>query len=367
MARFYDVKRSLCNKCALLGIPVSGIFELTARCNLQCRMCYVRLTPEQIRARGEERTADQWLEKVARDAGMAFLLLTGGEPTLREDFCKLYEGLAKIGISISINTNGTLLTQPIRQLWHRLPPAQVNITLYGTCREDYDALCGNPDAFDAVLEALDWLKSEGILVHLNTTIVPTNYHKWEALEAFAKERGLELRMTTYCFPPNRRDCSCFERLEPELAGELLVKDTFYREGAAGILRKARDLDHSLPERSCELDLGEPMQCVAGRSQFWVNWDGSMTPCAMLTTPKAYPFRDGFQKAWEQLGQLCKSIRLCPECVNCPEQRSCLNCAAVTFAETGAFAGKPEYMCHLNRAYRTALLELAARLEEPQAT
>lgn len=364
MSRCSDVRRSLSRKCAALGIPVSGIFELTPRCNLRCRMCYVRLTPEEMKPLGCERTAEQWLAlaREAREGGMAFLLITGGEPTLRSDFCQLYEQLAQMGLSISINTNGTLLTRELRDLWHRLPPAQVNITLYGTCREDYDVLCSNPDAYDAVIDALDWLRSEGILVHLNTTIVPTNYHKWEQLEAFAKSRSLELRMTAYCFPPTRRDRCCFERLEPETAGELMVKDVLYREGPRGILRRARDLDTPLP-RSCELDNGEPMQCLAGRSQFWVNWNGTMTPCAMLTAPVADPFRDGFMNAWEQLRQLCAPIRLCPECAGCPEQKSCMNCAAVTFAETGDFAGKPEYMCRMNRTYRETLLKLAAQLEE----
>jgi MoaA/NifB/PqqE/SkfB family radical SAM enzyme len=313
---------------------------------------------------GQERTTEQWLElaRQARDSGMVFLLLTGGEPTLRSDFCELYEALAQMGLSISINTNGTLITPQLRQLWHRLPPAQVNITLYGTERADYDALCGNPDAFDAVIEALDWLQEEGILVHLNTTVVPANHYKWQQLEAFAKERSLELRMTVYCFPPTRRDQSCFQRLEPEEAGALLVKDTLYREGPEGIVRKARDLDIPLP-KGCELDNGEPMQCLAGRSQFWVTWRGDMTPCAMLTAPVTHPFRDRFETAWEALKFQCKSIRLCPDCVDCPDRKSCMNCAAVTFSETGDFAGKPEYMCRLNRAYRKTLLDLAEQLHQ----
>lgn len=354
-----DIRRVLCRKCAALGIPVSGMFELTPRCNLQCKMCYIRLTPDQMAPLGRERTAAEWLQMgvQARDAGLAFLLITGGEPTLREDFCEIWEGLAQMGLSLTINTNGTLLTPRIKELWHRLPPAQVNITLYGTSREDYEVLCNNAAAFDAVVEALDWLKAEGILVHLNTTMVPTNYPKWEQIEEFAKQRGLELRVTAYCFPPTRRDCTCFERLEPEVAGELIVKDVLYRQGVDVVRRKAADLDTPVPH-SCELDNGEPMSCLAGRCQFWLTWNGAMTPCGMLTQPAVYPFRDGFVGAWEQLRQLCEPIRLCPECVDCPEQRSCMNCAAVTFAETGRFDGKPEYMCRLNKAYRQAVQDIA---------
>ena len=356
------IRRHLTRKCAALGIPACGNFELTARCNLRCKMCYVRLTPEQMAPIGRERTAEEWLElgRIAKDAGMVFLLITGGEPTLRTDFAQIYEGLAQMGLSISINTNGTLLTPELKALWHRLPPAQVNVTLYGTSREDYDALCGNPDAFDAVIDALDWLKNEGILIHLNTTIVPTNVHKWMEIEEFAKARDLELRMTVYCFPPNRRGFHCFERLEPEDAGEMIVRDVYYREGADSIKARAKDLQSPQPN-ACELDNGEPMQCMAGRSQFWLTWHGEMTPCAMLTQPVTRPFEDGFLTAWEELKQKCQPIRLCPDCVNCPDQKSCMNCAAVTFAETGRFDGKPEYMCRMNRAYLKSLKDLAETL------
>ena len=66
-----DIRRALSRKCAALGIPVSGIFELTPRCNLQCSMCYVRLTPEEMAPFGQERTTAQWLDlaEKARDSG----------------------------------------------------------------------------------------------------------------------------------------------------------------------------------------------------------------------------------------------------------------------------------------------------------
>lgn len=362
-----EIRRNLCRQCAALGIPVSGIFELTPRCNLRCRMCYVRLTPEQMAPIGRERTAQEWLDlaQECKDAGMVFLLITGGEPTLRPDFGEIYENLAQMGLSISINTNGTLLTPEIKDLWHRLPPAQVNITLYGVCREDYAELCGNGEAFDAVVDALDWLRDEGILVHLNTTMTPTNYPKWMELEDFAKARDLELRMTNYCFPPTRRSqcdsCSDFARLTPEEAGKMTAQDILYREGIDAIKLRAKNLSAPL-QRSCDLENGEPMQCLAGSSQFWLTWDGRMTPCGMLDTPATKPFEKGFLPAWEETRKLCSAIRLCPECTACPEKKSCMNCAAVTYAETGRFDGKPEYMCRLNKAYRETVTKMAEEAE-----
>lgn len=357
-----EIKRVLTRRCANLGIPVSGIFELTPRCNLRCKMCYVRLTPEQMAPLGRELTSEDWisLAKQCKDAGLVFLLLTGGEPTLRKDFPEIYEQLATMGLSLSINTNGTLLTDEIKGLWHRLPPAQVNITIYGVCREDYEALCGDGSAFDRVCEAINWLRKENILVHLNTTITPVNYNKWTEIEEFAKNMGAELRMTGYCFPPTRRtDCdSCkeYSRLSPEQSGELVALDIFYREGIEGIRKRALGLDAPM-QRTCELDVGDPISCMAGRSQFWLTWHGKLTPCGMLNTPCIELTQEGFLPAWEKLKEVCANIRLCPECTSCPEQKSCMNCAAVTFAETGRFDGKPEYMCRLNRSLRQTIAKI----------
>ena len=55
-----------------LGLPIAGNFELTARCNFNCPMCYVHLSNEQVEARGGELSAQQWLQiaKAAKDRGI---------------------------------------------------------------------------------------------------------------------------------------------------------------------------------------------------------------------------------------------------------------------------------------------------------
>lgn len=94
-----------------LGLPIAGNFELTARCNFNCPMCYVHMTQEQVDAVGKELTAQQWLDiaKAAKDRGMVFALLTGGEPLVRKDFFEIYDGMREMGILISINSNGSML------------------------------------------------------------------------------------------------------------------------------------------------------------------------------------------------------------------------------------------------------------------
>ena len=73
-------------------------------------------------------------------------------------------------------------TEELKEVFHRLPPAQVNITLYGINKEQYKALCGNPKAYDNMLDAVEWLRKEGILLHMNATMIPDNVEYWEAFE-----------------------------------------------------------------------------------------------------------------------------------------------------------------------------------------
>ena len=84
------VAKYLHMKGSQLGLPIGGTFELTPRCNFNCKMCYVHLTQEEQERRGRELTTEEWLRigKDAKDAGMVFLLLTGGEPTTIDRFDK---------------------------------------------------------------------------------------------------------------------------------------------------------------------------------------------------------------------------------------------------------------------------------------
>ncbi|MDD6642867.1 MAG: radical SAM protein [Firmicutes bacterium] len=350
----YDVpiKQRLQAKAALAGIPILGTFELTPRCNFQCKMCYVRLTPEEMQPLGRERTAEEWLSlgRTAFDAGMTFLLLTGGEPLLRPDFPQIYEGLAKLGLSVSLNTNGTLISEEIRALFLRYPPAQVNITLYGTTRETYAALCGNADGFDRVTDALHWLKAQSILVNLNATLTPWNVNEWAAMEAFAAAEQLNYRPTIYTFPPARRSSADnYARLSAEKIGRMLAAKEVAGKSPEHIKQFLQESEYVAAPQKPAAE-GEPLHCFAGKSQFWVAWNGKMTPCGMLNCPQSDPFETSFREAWEEIKAETAKIRLCPDCVSCAHRKFCATCAAVNHAETGSFSGKPEYMCRMTQTF-----------------
>ena len=76
------VTEYLFRKATRQRIPLGGTFELTPVCNMDCRMCYVKMSRQQQEAIRPLMTAEEWirLAEEAKEQGLLYLLLTGGEP-----------------------------------------------------------------------------------------------------------------------------------------------------------------------------------------------------------------------------------------------------------------------------------------------
>lgn len=342
--------RYLHSRGAKLGLPISGNFELTARCNFDCPMCYVHLKQEDIEAQGRELTAQQWIDiaRQAKDAGMIFVLLTGGEPFVRKDFFEIYHAMKEMGLMISINSNGSMLSGEILKKLSEDPPFRINISLYGGSNDTYRNMCGL-DAFDRVTDNIRAVKELGIDVRLNVSITPYNRQDLGAICKKAEELGVHVKLSSYMYPSIRVNGGRYgygDRLSPEEAAKAAVEWDCLRFEQDEFAQRAQAMhDLSLVEESdCAADLDEGVGCRAGSTAFWMTWDGRMLPCGMMTYPTAYPLEVGFNAAWEQIRTATQAIRLPAKCSNCPKRGACPVCAAVCVTETGRFDGVPEYVC-----------------------
>ena len=334
-----------------LGIPVAGNFELTARCNFNCPMCYVHMTPEQVKASGrEELTAKQWLDiaRAARDKGMLFVLLTGGEPLVRKDFFEIYDGMREMGLLISINSNGSMLKGEILERFLKTPPFRFNISLYGGSNETYRNMCGLP-AYTTVKENIRALRQAGVEVSLNLSITPYNKDDLAQIYRDAVELDVNVRASSYMYPSvriNGEQYGCGNRLSYAESAKYSVEWDVLRftEEEFALRAEAMMAMQGIEQEGCPLEEGDGVRCRAGSTAFWMTWDGKMMPCGMLTTPVVYPLEVGFDAAWEQIRTETAKIRTPAKCTSCGYSDICGACAAVYFTETGSFDELPEYVC-----------------------
>ena len=343
------------------GLPIGGTFELTARCNFNCPMCYVHLHQDDIDARGRELTAQQWIElgRQAKAAGMMFLLLTGGEPFVRKDFFEIYSALKQMGLLISINSNGSMLKGEVLQQLLDNPPHRINISLYGGSNETYKNMCGL-NVFDSVVENIRTLKQAGVDARLNLSITPYNCKDIQKIYEIATELNVHVKASSYMYPAIRvhSDYGCNDRLSPEDAGKCMVEWDSLRLSREAFNAKAQELkDNSANfERECSADLDEGVSCRAGCTSFWMTWDGRMVPCGMMPGPTTYPLEVGFDAAWQQLRKETREIRMPKECTACPNRKVCAVCAAICVTETGDYTERPDYICRMTNAVIRGTIE-----------
>ena len=105
-----DILKKLNTLAANQGIPLNATFELTPRCNMRCKMCYIH-RPECLPKQLPLRPMTFWLDmaRQAKELGTMVLVITGGETFLYPEAETLLEQLMQMGFIISLNTNGTLL------------------------------------------------------------------------------------------------------------------------------------------------------------------------------------------------------------------------------------------------------------------
>lgn len=351
-----------------LGLPISGTFELTARCNFNCKMCYVHQNDSVNKK--NELTADQWLSlaKEASSKGMIFLLLTGGEPFLRSDFEEIYTGLIQMGIIVSINTNASLYDENIRRLFLKYPPSRINVTLYGGSKETYLNLCGNA-SFERVVNNLRSMKADGFQVKLNVSLTPYNVGDMEMIDAISREAELQAKASSYMYPPVRCGGETgynSARFSAEDAGTVMARWNALRNTEETTLRKAEMILHNKSADltdTCMEDRQEGIRCRAGRSSFWITWDGRMLPCGTMNIEASYPLSSGFDKAWEETRLRAAEIRLPKECSVCPNRENCAVCASSCKCETGRFDGKPEYICEMMKGAREETVRIAEKIKK----
>lgn len=335
------------------GIPFMGGFELTPRCNLSCKMCYVKFKGASGNYVSGELSAKQWIKigKEAVDEGALVVFLTGGEPLVREDFKDIYKAYCKLGVRLNLFTNGTLITKEFAKWLSQSPPSTVDITLYGSSEETYQSLCGYKGAYQKVIEGIENLLENKINTRIKTTVVKSNLADYKEIKAIAKSYDLEF-VSSNLIHGNRIegiDNIKDERLSPDKIFEMDINELDKYNCNVTNFEKFKLENKNLPA----------MFCTAGKSAFFVNWQGRLLPCALFTEPFTEPLVEGFVNAWRGLGRKIMTIPSPNWCKECSLRVFCPVCPPRLQLETGSFEGHSEYICSLAKQ-KAKMVELVCR-------
>ncbi len=379
----------LFQKAVQTHAPINGSVELLPVCNMNCNMCYVRISREEADALGGIKPARDWiaLGKQMQEAGVLFLLRTGGEPLLHPDFKEIYLEYRRMGFIVTINTNGTLIDGEWADFFAQNPPRRLNITLYGMDDETYERLCHYKNGFTKVTNALALLKERNIPVKISASLTPENKDQVDSIYNYGKSMGMPVHMDSYMMAAKRERNKAFDtesRLAPKDAAVNGLR-AFYNEAGEEVYyeyikqtlktveadekameeqktvesdeiameeQKTKDAD-TKNEATAENDSNSDVAlrenvreqgCYAGRCSFAVSWQGNLKPCVITSGPSANAFASGFKEAWDTVTKEYLPKYLPEKCTNCKYRSLCDICSVSAAVETGNENEAPEYLC-----------------------
>lgn len=290
--KYGEFSKRIHDKASKERIPLTGSIELTYRCNLSCKHCYVNLANNDERAINNELSTDQWfkiIDEIVKN-GCLWLLFTGGEPFLRHDFIEIYLYAKSKGLIITIFTNGTLLTPDIASVLANHKPFSVGITLYGHTETTNEAVTGSADVLFAAHQGIDLLLKNNISVELKTTLSSINAHEIDLIKKWAHEKGIIFKYDLYLNPRIDGQTKPLEvRLSPEQAVAIDLNDEKRYCQWKDLLTKYSDIT----------DMNYIFPCGAGINGFHIDPYGNLNLCMMVRNPALSIADGGFSKGWNE--------------------------------------------------------------------
>lgn len=355
----------LVRKLEQRALPASINFELTARCNNNCRHCYINLPEHDEAARRRELSFAE-IEDIADQAlqcGALWCLLSGGEPLLRPDFNDIYLMLKKKGLLVSVFTNACLITESQVELFKAYRPRDLEVTVYGLSEETYERVSGVKGSYRRFRRGLELLLANGIAVSLKAIAIRSNVHELDQIAAFCAAHSskpfrfdpfLHLR---YDFDEKRNRMIRAERLSAEEVTRIELGNPERRKSLEKSCEKL-----ILTERHSED--GRLFSCGVLQSGFEISYDGQLRLCGPLWHPdfvrdlRTMPLLRAYREIAAKVQQARSSNpEFITKCNNCNIINLCLFCPAHSYLETKKLDDPAEVFCKTAHARATALREL----------
>lgn len=338
-----DFEDRITRNAARYRVPIQGEIEITSSCNFRCIHCYVNKgaiqsqTKESIGASLFKKICDQ-----IRSSGCIWLLITGGEPLIHPEFIEMWEYASKIGLKLSLFTNGSLLNQEHFSLFSNYPPESIEISLYALNQRNYQFITKSNIKVEELIGKIKNLSTIVRSVYLKTPLLKQNYTEIDEIQKIAKEFNIGFRMDAIIHPSIH---GCNEpvtyRIDNNVAADIAMKDEEMRTQ----LKHSYENDR-LPFNSTDYYL----PCSAGVYSFHISNKAKVNTCSIYRNEVADLTTQAFDYGWQKLIEFRDKPKnpTNNECESCKLKIICPHCPAIPFLQNKDNDFIDEYICNYTK-------------------
>lgn len=303
-------------------------WNTTRRCNLKCRHCYRDARecadPDEL-STAEGKTL---IEDICK-AGFRILVLSGGEPMLREDIYELTAHAASSGLRPVLGSNGTLITAEAARRLKEAGALRVGISLDSAEAKVHDELRMVTGCFEQAIAGMRHCHEVGLGFQIHTTITAQNYMDIERIAHKAVELGAAAYHIFFIVPTGRAK---------DMTDENLRVGQYER-----LLRQIMKLQQKLPlefkptcapqfmriAKQMGIEMRFTKGCLAGVAYACILPNGDVHPCPYLPMHLGNVRETPFSTIWKENPIILRLRHEKPDgrCGACEYQAICGGCRA----------------------------------------
>jgi heme b synthase len=332
-------------------------WETTRNCNLACLHCRASATMGPHSGELDTSEAFALLDQIA-EVAKPIVILTGGEPLLREDIFEIAAYGTQKRLKMVMAPNGTLITETIAKKLMDAGIKRISISLDGATPESHDRFRKVNGAFEGAIRGMTIAKKVGLDFQVNTTITKTNLDQIPAIQKLAVRLGAVAHHIFLLVPTGRGkyivdteiDAAEYEQTlnwfyDQRNKSSLELKATCAPHYYRIIRQRAKAEGISVTFNTHGLD-AVTRGCLGGIGFCFVSHRGDVQPCGFLTVKAGNIRERSFAEIWKNsdvFSALRDYDQLQGKCGICEFKRVCGGCRARAFEATGDYLAE-EPLC-----------------------
>ena len=324
-------------------------WNLTKRCNLACAHCYISAGSWHVA--DDELSTDQCLrilDEILDVNPNPMLILTGGEPLLRDDLENLAERASAGGATVVVGTNGTRLSGKRIDSLLEAGVKGVAMSIDSLRPEYHDRFRHGGGALRDTMAAVERCSARKLDFVIQTTVTSGNRHEIANLARWSAEAGAVSFNVYFVVPTGRAEH--MQGMSPEENDEVLQELVELEGTYRGRMMVRSKCQPQIMRHVVGGDPESPLlnyetRCPCGVHYVRITPEGKVTPCPYMPVVAGDLLTQSFQEIWESSPVFTKlrTGELGGRCGRCEYREVCGGCRARAYADNGDFMG-PDDSC-----------------------
>jgi AdoMet-dependent heme synthase len=321
-------------------VPHVVAWNLTRRCNLECAHCYISAGPRESATSELDTTeALRIVDELLAVNPAPLLILSGGEPLLRQDLTQIAAYASQRGATVVVGTNGTLLTDERIAALKSAGVTGVAVSIDSLRPTYHDNFRHGKGSLDDTVKALGRMRAQQLDFIIQTTATKGNRAELERIAQWSAEQGA-VAFNCYFLVATGRGAGLSDLAPAEYEAVLADLARWQRQYRGQMMIRAKCAPHFMrhvhrtdPESPI---LNYETRCPCGTQYCRITPDGKLTPCPYLPEVAGDLRVQSFGEIWRSAA-LFRQIRegtLGGKCGRCEYQKLCGGCRARAFALEG---------------------------------